>query len=200
MAYPHQQPTQPFTGQVPTAYQFQQSPQGQQYQPQPEADPYAPTAWGQLADFTCPSGQRCALRPLDLEQLLAMGVLEDINALTGIVEKDVIRPAQGLPPINTEKILRDGKKVGDIMRVVDQIVVTVVAKPEIRSNLDANGNRLLEGQRELGVVYVDSISLVDRIAIFNESLKGVSELESFRQAAGQPGGSVADQPSVAHPA
>jgi hypothetical protein len=207
MAYPNQQPqqpTQPFVGQIPQSYQFQGPPPVQpthplppEYQPQanPHADPYAPTTWGQFQDFTCPSGQRCALRPLDLNQLLAMGILEDINALTGIVETDVIRPAQGMPPLDSKRLLRDGKRVGQIMTLIDQIVTTVVARPALALATDEDGKKIPEADRIVGVVYVDSVVLGDRIAIFNESLKGVKDLESFRAAAAEPGGSVAGQQS-----
>lgn len=221
MAYPsqpQQPPTQPFTGQVPGSYQFVPAtapgeappgghdmggvghfpqPQGypgeSQVQANPNADPYAPTVWGQFTDFRCPSGQRCALRPIDLSELLGMGLIEDINALTGIVEKDVIRPAQGLPPLKAETLMKDGNRVANLMRVVDQIVCAVVARPALTLSTDEEGNKIPEVNRKVGLVYVDSVGLGDRIAIFNESLKGVKELESFRQAAAEPSGSVVGQ-------
>lgn len=209
---PYQQPTHPFTGQVPGAYHFNHDQQGQppMYTPQPQAmdaDPYRVTAWGQFTDFTCPSGQRCALKPINLEELLTMGVLEDINALTGIVEADVIRPAQGLPPVNTEKLLQNKGRIADVMRVVDQVVLSVVAKPSLTSDRDDSGKKIAEEHREAGRVYIDTVNIGDRIAIFNEALRGVKDLESFRAAADQPGGSVAGQqggalptePGVRHP-
>lgn len=204
------QPTQPYTGQVPEGYQFQppqypQPPAGYQmppqYQPpQPaDKDPYAVTSWGKLEDYTTPSGQRCALRPLDLDHLLALGILDQLNSLAGVVETDVIRPAQGLPPIDSAKLMADPKRVNDLMRVIDEVVVSIVAKPALVSCRDENGQRIPEAKRKPGEIYVDSVGLPDRMDLFNKAMEGVQALQSFRPKSAEPGVGMAGQPGGALP-
>lgn len=187
------QPLAPSPSQVPGSFQFQgpATPPGPEQVPV-EKDPYAPVVWGNLEDFTCPSGQRCALRPVDLGSLLTTGLLEKINALTGVVEADLIRPAQGLPPINVEKILEDPSRTAELLTIIDKVVAGVVARPSLLPSYDAEGF-ITEDCREMGRVYVDSVPLRDRIAIFHKSLQGLEELKSFRAGSVQPGSSVADQ-------
>lgn len=206
------QPTQPFTAQVPgqttfnppattPEYQAFLDWQSQQKKPadsamaNPHADPYAPKQWGQLQDFTCPSGQRCALRPLDLNELLQLGLLEKLNMLTGTTE-EVVRTAQGQPPVNVQKILEDPKQVVTLMEVIDKTLVTVVAKPALLSATDENG-KIPFDKRVPGAVYVDSVGVADRMAIFQHVMRGVEEMQPFREGPSEPGRSVASQPGNA---
>lgn len=144
--------------------------------PQAPVDRYAvTTGWSSpYEDFTVPSGQKCLLKKLDLGDLVSAGLLEQFDSLGGIVDNELIRPAEGQPPIDVRKAMSDPKQMKALLPVLDKVLKVVVVKPQLQDP-PANGE-----QRMSGVAYVDAVSLVDKIAIFNHAAGDLDDLKSIR--------------------
>lgn len=164
-----------------------------------QTDPYAVGAWGGgLKDLTCPSGQRCAIRKPQIEDLIAVGLLDKINVLAGITDAQVWQN-QGMPPIDTAKIMQDPAKMGQMVDLLNTVVVMAVARPTILSAVGPDGQPLpLEG-RKPDAGYTDFISLSDKVAIFEAYVEDLGAMAPFRAGAQQPGERMAHEPGAALP-
>ena len=142
-------------------------------------DPYAPTAWATIdEEFIAPSGQRCRLKKLGLTELVKSGLVNQLNTLAGVVDKKVNK-AKGAPPkdIDPMKMLKDERTMDNFLVIVDKVLVLSVTAPHIYEVPD-------EGtERDPGRVYTDMVDLMDKVAIFEKSVGGLSALAAFR---GQP--------------
>jgi hypothetical protein len=144
----------------------------------PEA--YQPSAWGTTANFevTTPSGQTCLAHELSVEKLMEMGLLQAIDALSGIVEMKVLPGSQGKPPeVDMQKVMSNGKQLMEVMNLVNMIVCAGVVEPQVHPVVDQDGNSV---ERVNGRVYVDSIPLGDRFFLFNEITGGLESFAAFR--------------------
>lgn len=146
----------------------------------PNVDPYAPTTWGQVdREFRTPSGQLCRIKNLDLPDLMGSGMLDRLNTLQGVVDKNV-RKGQGQPPVDPMKMLADKRTGRQFAELVDQLTCVIVTAPKVYPVPDPNAKREQDRERIAGRVYVDTINLVDKVEIFNAALAGLRELEPFR--------------------
>lgn len=137
-----------------------------------QSDPYTPVAWGEDGyDFRTPGGQLCRLRDAPIEELAASGILDRVTRLPGLTD-ELIKKAEGQPPESLD--LPPAETISALVEVVNSLVPTVVVKPKIWQ-LPAEGE-----QREVGRIYVDSIPLVDRIAIMERTLGGLVKWDKFR--------------------
>jgi hypothetical protein len=142
-----------------------------------QSDPYAPTTWGEGEyDFRTPGGQLCRLRDLPIEELAQQGILDRITRLPGLTQ-ELIDKAEGAPPSSASG-LPDGETVKTLREVVDILVPLVVVAPHIWP-LPAEGEDRVKGR-----VYVDTIPFTDRVAIMNRSVKGLQNLDAFRNQFG----------------
>jgi hypothetical protein len=140
-------------------------------------DPYAPTAWATFdREFVTPSGQRCRIKKLGLTELVESGLQDKLNTLQGVVNKKM-GTAKGAPPkaVDPQALLKDKNTMSNFMGLVDDILVLTVTAPHIEYVPDN------PGLRKPGVVYVDMVDLMDKVAIFNESVGGLQALAAFRQ-------------------
>jgi hypothetical protein len=145
-----------------------------------EANRYVPTTWGQVdSEFVVSSGQRCRIRNLDLRDVIAAGLMDRLNTLQGVVDKNV-KKGQGQPPVDPMKMMMD-KRVGlQFADLVDEITCMVVNAPTVHPIPDPKAKRIEDRERKEGLVYVDTISLSDKIDIFSHALGGLRQLEPFR--------------------
>lgn len=136
-------------------------------------DKYAATSWGGAEyDFTTPSGQLCRLRRLPLEELAKTGVLDRVTRLPGLTA-ELVTKAQGLPP-SAEAELPPVEHIEAIGEVVNAIVPIVVVEPKVYA-IPPEGE-----ERVNGLIYVDSIDFVDRVAIMNRVIGPLAKLDNFR--------------------
>lgn len=151
-----------------------------------EYDPYAPTTWGSYdEELTVSSGQKCRVRKLDFEDVMDAGLLDKLNTLQGVVEKHT-KKAEGQPPIDPMKMLGDKRTTKQFSTLINDVVVMCVTAPKLeKPPADF-------AKRKPGVVYVDTVGLVDKMEIFGHALGDLNALESFRFGAVQPADSVAD--------
>ena len=185
-------------------------------------DKYAPTAWGggNEFDFTTPSGQLCRLRRMDPVALLGEGLLDKLDFLTSMVVSDHLpnakktaleRAKEAKAKVGTagmteeekeaeknskvmEEIFQDPKRMQELVKTLDKVLVAVTIKPEILAIPE-----VFENNRVEGAIYTDHIDFNDKMAIFNRMMKGVKDLESFREDAVESVGSVARSASVSKP-
>jgi hypothetical protein len=191
---------------------------------------YAPTIWGQgesLKDFTTPSGQRCQIRIVSIETLAAEGLLDNFDIITQIMVGEVVQPATGKRPQDrqakkptkaeaaeieaaetaardsrVQKLITDPKQLVPMMDMINRVVEHIVVQPVVRRAVlkGADGTERPLVEREDGVVYVDTIPLEDRMALFATSFEGMSSLTSFRDEAKDAVGDVEDGGGVSLPA
>lgn len=139
---------------------------------------YAASAWGAQTQFevTTPSGQKCLCRELTVERLIEMGLLQAINSLEGIVANQVLPKAEGKPTVqvNMAELVQNADKLTAVLELVNTIVVEAVVAPKIYAVPEGGEERVN------GLVYVDSIGMTDRFAIFGEVTGGLESLAQFR--------------------
>lgn len=148
-------------------------------------------------DITCPSGQTCRVMVTPgIRGLVKLGVLDNMDSLSALVETEVVGPRQGKAPktkgagakvtagdksrAQVKDLLGDPKSFTDAMDMVDKVVVAVVLDPPVLPAPE-------EGEeRKAGAVYVDRhIRDIDKMFIFNHAVAGVRDLEDFRASIGQ---------------
>lgn len=141
-------------------------------------DSYSASAWGTQTTFevTVPSGQTCLCRELTVERLIEMGLLQAINSLQGIVTNNVLPSAEGKPGVQVDmaSLIQNADKLTAVLELVNTIVCEAVVAPVVHPVPEAGSERVN------GVVYVDSISMTDRFALFGEVTGNLDSLSTFR--------------------
>lgn len=139
---------------------------------------YAASAWGGRNEFevTVPSGQKCLCKELSVERLIEMGLLQAINSLEGLVSNQVLPAAQGQRTVQVDMatLVKSADKLTAVLELVNTIVVEAVVAPVVHAVPP------LGEARVQGLVYVDSIDLTDRFALFSEVTGNLESLSSFR--------------------
>lgn len=152
-------------------------------------DRYAPTAWasggaGQPEDLEMPSGQWALVARPGPEGLIKAGIIQSLDALTGIVQGELIPNAEGTPKIDAAKLMANPKAITDVMHTMDRIVCHVVQKPKV----EMTPNDVT--RRKDGVIYADMVDLEDKMFIMNFAMGGTRDLETFRQESAKHVGGV----------
>lgn len=122
-------------------------------------------------DFTCPSGQTCRLRPLEPQELLEKGLLDQVTRLEGLAAS-LVDQAEGKPP--AAKRLPTREELTSVLDVLNLVIPLAVAEPTVLEIPETGQDRHPDG------IYADDIDLEDRMAILEESLKGIKALDRFR--------------------
>lgn len=101
-----------------------------------KANKYAATQWGVelTIDLTCPSGQLCLVRRPGVTGLIRAGILDSLDALTGIVQTDHIeRVKSGKDPSITSEdiqaLAQDKEALMAALDLADKVVEYVVLQP-----------------------------------------------------------------------
>lgn len=137
-------------------------------------DTYAPTVWGQYdEELVCPSGQKCRVKKLDFTDVMASGMMDQLNTLSGVVDKHV-KKAEGQPPIDALKMMTDKRTAGQMKVLIDEVVCMVVTAPKVEMPPEDFSDRVI------GVVYADTIGIIDKMRVFELAMGDLSELEKFR--------------------
>jgi hypothetical protein len=164
-------------------------------------DPYAPTSWTAAAeeDFTCPSGQRCLLRKIDIMEMMSSGLMDRFDFITAETDKRHVSKKSSnsrarRQPKSDDELARemwdDKKQRADMILMMNTIVTKAVVKPELHTpptNWD---------DRQDELIYVDTVQLLDRLAIIQHVFGGIKELARFRSQFEQLAVSVDDVESV----
>lgn len=174
---------------------------------------YSLTTWklDDERDFTVPSGQKCRVKDLSLEDMAALGIIDQMDTLGMLVEKQHIQRVQGKKPQDRKAKkptkaqqakqeeaeitawLRDRKKMVAIGTMLDKIASACVVEPVVENPWvpvdpedPSKGERKLARHERLdAALYADKIQFSDKMAIFEESFKGMEDLESFRKGSSE---------------
>lgn len=141
--------------------------------PVPADDVWAKTKAKKGKPFVTPSGQRCLLRKLSVEGLLEAGILDQVTRLEGLAA-ELVSQSEGQPP---EKVTLPGREEFAALLKVLNAIVPLAAEEPIVLPIPEDGSA-----RVVGAIYPDDIELMDRVAIMNESLSKLKDLDSFRNA------------------
>ena len=146
---------------------------------------YAPTAWGKstLRDVTLPSGQVCQIRPLEMEDIIQLGLMDIMDAQAMQAAPQDHLGNGGVPQSIPDNVLKDGA-MNKMIGAIDDIIPGVVVQPTVRSAFSGSGTaktRVPENFREQGVVYTDQISMEDKFELFSEAMGGIDSTAKFSE-------------------
>lgn len=144
---------------------------GSSVKPRPAPNVWASKLSSTSYEFTVPSGQTCRLRRLAPEKLLEAGILDKIGILESLADK-LVSKSNGEPPVaNT---VPTSEEFALLLETINLVVPMVVIEPVVY----ADSAVVADGEE---VIRVSDIDLDDRMAILEESVKGITKLSSFRQ-------------------
>lgn len=171
--------------------------------------------------FTTPSGNKCVIRELELDDVLDLGIIDKMDTLTGLVQEEHIDRVSGKPKKGKQldkvkaqsdkefmKALQDKDRRAEVTDMIEMIAVACVVQPKLHSpwindpnaatEKNPDGRRKLDkNEREPDKAYVDYVNFVDKLAIFHEVFGGMERLQQFREAASEGVGDLADEPEPA---
>jgi len=144
--------------------------------------------WGHKNDgelIELPSGAVVrAMRP-GVQGLVQAGILESLDALTGIVQSETIPKAEGKREIDVSSVLKDSSRLGEMMEMLDRVTLHVVTEPKIYPAPvvpeDAEEGANAEDFRQDNRAYIDLIDPDDKTFIMNFAFGGTRDLSTFRE-------------------
>lgn len=173
-----------------------------------EYDRYAPIpAWQgvQTRDLVLPSKQVCLVRDLQVEDVAELDIIDVMDIFSNIVGKGKAAPSAKAKTKTAAQsadkeaeavatnLFRDAATFMKVVTVTNKVITRAVIKPEILLPPDNYEDRID------GKIYADSIPFGDRMFIFTEVFKGMSDLESFREESAEGVGDVEAKPIVQLP-
>jgi hypothetical protein len=169
------------------------------------------TVWGSTTnrdeELTLPSGQTCLAHKVRLEDMLSTGMLGEVDALTGIVQRYVKKVGKGKAQKAASqdvdsRILSDPNAVDIMLKVADQVMPAIVVSPVVVCHFKnvtvgktTVTKALTNEERKAypaGTVFTDQIGLEDKFELFNWGLGGLDSFASFREGPTDDVGDVAD--------
>jgi hypothetical protein len=143
-----------------------------------------------LIDVELPSGSVVQIARPGIEDLIASGMLNDVDGLTSVVAAQTIPTAEGRPAppktLDPQALLADPSAFAKTMKMMNTIVVAVVRQPLVKMDptdkepgdheKNENGAWILDPE----AVYVSQIGLEDRSAIMEAALGGAEAFADFR--------------------
>lgn len=179
----------------------------------PSSDFSAPS-WGAspFEELDLPSGAHIQVKRLDFMDIAQAGLIDEFDALSPVVEENVVGPARGKKPTDRpakkltkaqqkkkeeeagRSFFRDEDGLRRIVKIMSLMLPIIVLQPSIVSDLDENGESIPHDEREEKLVYVDSIPIGDRMAIFSWMMQDMDmeSLKSFREEPESDLGDVED--------
>ena len=182
-------------------------------------DTYTPTMWGADPTFevTCPSGQKCLARKLQFTDLVELGMVDQMDTLGLLasehtdpkakvkqakdrqVSKKVLAEREVAREQDTMRgIMKDPKKFGDLILMMDRIIAEVVVAPALTRPVridEETGEEvdLTWEERMPDKVYTDTVDLGDKMHLFEVCFSGVSKIANFREEPTKDVGDLEDE-------
>jgi hypothetical protein len=139
-------------------------------------DPYAVTSWGvtnKPFEKVTPSGQRCLVRKLEMEDILVHGLMNELDGIsTALMSEEGSDPKDDSSLMNA---FQDQKKFKQLNATIGKIIEITVLKPTIYSVPEG------DEQRVKGRAYIDQVDFMDKMALFQAVFEGFKGLETFRE-------------------
>jgi hypothetical protein len=126
-------------------------------------------------DLLLPSGNTCLVTRPGVQGLIKMGVLDSLDSLTSIVQKDHLDTND--PKKMQAAVSEFAKRPADLlegMRIIDKTVCAVIVNPHVEMPPESDQDR--DGQ----VIYADDVDEDDKMFIFQFVVGGTRDIESFR--------------------
>lgn len=159
-----------------------------------------------IEDIEVPSGNIARLRRVGPEAFLSSGIVPD--SLAPMID-EAIKQKKGLPPSKVaKKIAEDPESLPQMFDIMNRVVVYAVIEPNVENipncdrviegevcdkthfdpihKLGEKGtHKFNEGERDPDTLYIDEVSLDDRLFIMNYAVGGTRDLERFRREHGE---------------
>lgn len=167
---------------------------------EPSMTPTPASQWkgkAEGSDVLLPSGNVARVRPLSPQAFLTNGLLPD--PLTAIVT-EAINSKSGLPPAKIKEMTEDPDVIASSLELFDRVLCYVMVAPVVLMpptcvdcaeyyNVDDRHfnvnnpeyHKYTEGERRTDVLYADAVDMADKMFVYQYVMKGVRDLESFRQ-------------------
>lgn len=156
--------------------------------------------WGSKTheyELEVPSGQVCLIKKVDPQQLVAMGVIDQVDVLTKLVDTKHVKRVKGKPQSTPNKVdvaalSKNPQAIVDILALSDKVVEAVILKPNVKRPIvrDEHGQPKFFNGKEIplpyedrveGQIYTDMIDSMDRMFIFQRAVGGDIDLATFRR-------------------
>lgn len=177
-----------------------------------EKKPTSAKAWkGKInvegTDLDLPSDNIARVRQISPQAFLSSGMIPD--PLRPMVQQ-AINTKKGLPPDAPKKIMEDPKLLAAAAEMFDRTLCYVMIEPEVlmpptctecgeyantpQHERGADGfHKYHEDERDPELLYADEVDMTDKQFIFNWSIGGTRQLETFRQELDAVVGPVPDE-------
>lgn len=162
----------------------------------PNSNDFAVTSWGQQNapfEVVTPSGQKCLLRKLDMEDILSSGIINDLDSFSSALLAEDGDEAKAQDPKELMKAFSDKEKFKKMIETMDKVLVLTVVLPEIVP-VPAEGVA-----REVGKAYIDQVNLADKMFIFSKVNDIFGGLETFREEQEAGLGNLENEQSLPSP-
>lgn len=153
------------------------------------------TGWGRKAmnevfDVQVPSGQMCRVKKLKFEEILDLGILDNLDMFRAILlAQQNTSESAGAAEIKMLEGFQDRERRNRFLGTVNKIVQAGVVEPKITM---VNPEELPEG-----TVYIGDIDYQDKMFLFSVLYQGrVAQLNQFREGSSDAVGRVAEVESV----
>ena len=156
-----------------------------------------PSGWGVVKprlDLRLPSGAFVQIEPLELTELLQLGIIDSIDSFSQKLLPAVQGQASQLSEEELSKnVLKDASQLGGVLEVVNKVVSRAIVQPQVHVLAE-------DAVPEQGKLYAHLIPLEDRMAVFEAVLPDMSD--TFPAGGGPADGvaNVADGEVVQHEA
>lgn len=127
-----------------------------------------------------PSGNTAMVRNPGMQVFLAEGLVP--NSLMGPIQAAL---NTGKAPTIQSYGDITSDMMADMLKMTDAVCVYCVIEPKLTSNRDAAGNIIDVDDRDEELLYVDEVSIEDKMFIFQWAVGGTRDLESFRKSSAE---------------
>lgn len=145
---------------------------------------YAPKQWqSDRFDIECPSGQLCLARKLQMEDIVRLGIIDEMDMFTEFAA--TMGEAAGAEGEDAAlDLVKDKERFSKVVEIVDKVVAEVVVEPKltrpVKKNKKGEEIPLPESEFKDGVIYTSFVDFNDRMHIFSTVFTGET-IDQFRE-------------------
>jgi hypothetical protein len=147
-------------------------------------------------DFIVPSGAKCRLRKVDVEEALNLGLINHLDVFSPQLMKNDQGRNRSPQEVQAEflKKIKDSDGDGDFFTTITAVVLAAVVKPEL---VDTDPSEPLPP----GIYSIRNVKLKDKMAIFHRALgEDLEKIQQFREGQEDVVGTVESGKGVQHKA
>lgn len=146
-------------------------------------------------ELTLPSGEMCLVTRPGVQGLIKMGVLDSLDSLTALVQKEHIDtndPKKMQQAVSA--LVQRPQDLLEGMKIIDKVVCHTVVEPKVFMPPES------EEDRDPDAIYADDVDQDDKMFIFQYVVGGTSDIATFREESAKLVGSVPTIQDVPLPA